>query len=108
TSSDRVIHKASVSFDASVAEIFAPLAAGSQVIVTRENAQHDIDYLVHVIKDQKVTFIDLSPTLLRALLEHPEIQQCSSLRCIVSGGEVLAADLERQTLKTLPAAQLYN
>ncbi len=107
TSSDRVIHKASVSFDASVAEIFGPLAAGAQVIVTRPGAQNDVDYLVQVMKTRQITFIDLSPTLLRALLEHPEIRQCSALRQVVSGGEALATDLESQTLKVLKA-QLYN
>src|SRR5258708_434114 len=62
TSSDRVIHKASVSFDASVAEIFGPLAAGAQVIVARPGAQNDVDYLVQVMKTRQITFIDLSPT----------------------------------------------
>lgn len=106
-SSDRVIHKASVSFDASIAEIFAPLAAGAQVIVAGPEAHHDIDSLVRLIRQHKVTFIDLSPTLLRALLEHPEIEQCSSLRCIVSGGEVLAVDVAGQAMKILPA-RLFN
>ena len=106
-SSDRVIHKASMSFDASVAEIFAPLAAGGQVVVAGAQAHHDIDSLVRIIRDQKITFIDLSPTLLRALLEHSGIGQCGSLRQVVSGGEVLDADLANQAMKVLPA-QLYN
>lgn len=105
--SDRVIHKASVSFDASVAEIFAPLAAGAQVIVAGPEAHHDIDSLVRLILKHKVTFIDLSPTLLRALLEHPEIEHCHSLRCIVSGGEVLTMDVASQTMK-LSRARLFN
>lgn len=106
-SSDRVIHKASVSFDASVAEIFAPLAAGAQVIVAGPEAHHDINSLVRLILEHKVTFIDLSPTLLHALLEHPEIEHCHSLRCIVSGGEVLTVDVASQTMKFL-RARLFN
>ena len=107
TSSDRVIHKASVNFDASVAEIFAPLAAGAQVIVAGPEDDRNIHSLVHVMKTHKVTFIDLSPTMLHALLEEPEIQECSALRLVVSGGEVLAADLESKTLKLL-RTQLCN
>jgi len=107
SSSDRVIHKASASFDASIAEIFAPLAAGSQVIVAGPEAHRDIDSLIRTIKDREVTFIDLPPTLLRALLEHPEIKQCTSLRHVVSGGEALAADLQAQAT-TLLSAQIYN
>jgi thioesterase domain-containing protein len=105
--SDRVIHKASASFDASIAEIFAPLAAGAQVIVAGPEAHRDIDSLIRTIRDRGVTFIDLPPTLLRALLEHPEIKQCTSLRHVVSGGEALAADLQAQAT-TLLSAQLYN
>jgi amino acid adenylation domain-containing protein len=103
---DRVIQKASLSFDASMGEIFGALITGAPLILAKPGGQLDGDYLVTLMKEQKVTFIDLPPSLLRVLLEHREFRNIG-LRWIVSGGEVLPLDLQQLCTNSV-AAQLYN
>ena len=102
---DRVVQKSSISFDASVPEIFAPLLNGAQLVLAKSS--QDIDYLVSLLLTQRITFIDLAPSLLQSLLDHPRIQACTSLRCVVSGGESLPPQLIDRFFQIL-SADLYN
>ena len=91
--SDAFLQKASVSFDASIGEIFAPLLAGARVIAARAGGERDLDYLVKLVGSQEVTCIDLPPSLLQALLLTPGIAAWTSLRLVISGGEALGPEL---------------
>jgi non-ribosomal peptide synthetase component F len=55
---DRVLQKASFGFDASIVEIFLPLARGAQIIIARPGGEQDVDYLVRLIFEKAITFID--------------------------------------------------
>jgi len=90
---DAFLHKASISFDASIEEIFSPLLAGARVVAARAGGERDVDYLVKLVASQAVTCIDLPPSLLQALLDSPGIATWTSLRLMISGGEVLAPEL---------------
>ncbi len=108
TTADRVLQKASFSFDASMLEIFLPLAWGAGIVVAKPGAETDADYLVHLVIEKGVTYVDLVPSLLEGLLEHPAIGGWASLRVMSSGAEALQPELVSAFRQALPAASLWN
>lgn len=108
TTADRVLQKASFSFDASMLEIFLPMAWGAGIVVAKPGAEMDADYLVHLVIEKKVTYVDLVPSLMEGLLEHPAISGWTSLRVMSSGAETLQPELVSAFRQALPAASLWN
>lgn len=104
---DRVLQKASFSFDASVLEIFLPLAWGARIAVAAPGGEQDVEYLLHLAIEKSVSYVDLSPSLLAALLEHPLIERWSSLRVMSSGAETLRHELVTAFYQKL-SAELWN
>jgi nonribosomal peptide synthetase DhbF len=108
TAADRFLHKASITFDASVWEIFVPLTIGGTVVVARPDGQRDPAYLVQLIRDQRVTVAAFVPSMLRVFLAEPGAAECASLRQVRSGGEELSVTIRDQLFNVLPAAELHN
>ena len=107
SAADCVLQKASFSFDASILEIFLPLAYGSRIAIAAPGGERDADYLVQLAIEKSVSYVDLAPSLLDALLDHPQIQQWSSLRIISSGAEALKPELADAFYQKL-SAELWN
>lgn len=108
TRRDRVLQKTAISFDASVWEFYAPLLEGAQLIMGAPDIQRDPSMLIGHIVEQEVTIFQVVPSLLGMLLEHPEVQQCSTLRRVFCGGEALTVELQQRFAERLPHAELYN
>lgn len=107
TEEDKVLQKTPFSFDASVWEFYAPLLIGAQLIVARPGGHQDSAYLVKAITDQKITVLQLVPTLLQMLLEQEGIENCKSLKRIFCGGEVLPVALQERLFVKLDV-DLHN
>ena len=107
SAADCVLQKASFSFDASILEIFLPLAYGSRIAIAAPGGERDADYLVQLAIEKSVSYVDLAPSLLDALLDHPLIQQWKSLRIISSGAEALKPELVDTFYQKL-SAELWN
>lgn len=105
---DRFLHKASIGFDASIAEILAPLLAGAAVVLARPHGEYDPGYLAELIAREHVSCIDLPPSLLQALVDVLEPQAWSQVRLIASGGEALRPELARLVHARLPECRLLN
>jgi amino acid adenylation domain-containing protein/non-ribosomal peptide synthase protein (TIGR01720 family) len=105
---DRVLHKYSLSFDASLAEILHPLISGAGLVVARSGSQFDIGYLIELMREHSVTTIDVVPTMLKALLEDDRLRSCASLRRITSGGESLPPDVMQRAFEQLGNIELIN
>jgi amino acid adenylation domain-containing protein len=108
SAADRVLQKAAFSFDASMLEIFLPLAWGAGIVIAKPGGERDADYLIHLATEKAVTYVDLVPSLLEGLLEHPAIGKWTSLRVMSSGAEVLKPELVKAFHQALPAATLWN
>jgi amino acid adenylation domain-containing protein len=106
-SRDRVLQKASFSFDASILEIFLPLAYGAQIIVAEPGGEQDPDYLVRLAIEKEVTYSDVVPSLLEVLLTHPSIRQWTSARVISCGGEALKPELVKSFHAAL-SCEIWN
>ena len=105
---DRVLHKASLSFDDSVWEILEPLSAGATVVLARPRFEFDSAYLVNLIAQRRITAACFVPSLLRTMVEEPELSSCDSLRRLTTGGETLSVELQRRVLARLRSTTLYN
>ena len=106
--SDRCLQTASLSFDDSVWEILEPLCAGANLVLTRPRFEYDSTYLVKLMVDRKITVACFVPSLLRAIIEAPEIGQCHSLRRLTTGGEGLSIPLQQRVRERLPDTAFYN
>jgi amino acid adenylation domain-containing protein len=107
TAADRVLHKASSSFDFSVWECFGPLAAGAQLVLARPGEQRDPASLARTIRDRAITLVHFIPSLLQMFAVQEGLEDCTSLRRVFSGGEALALDLAQTLMQRLPAP-LHN
>ena len=90
---DRFLQKNSLSFDASFEEMLAPLLAGALIVAAKPGGEHDMEYLAKLVASQGVTCIDVSPSLLQALLNYPDAAAWRSVRLVTCGGETLKPEL---------------
>ena len=107
-SSDRFLQKTSISFDASIVEIFAPLRAGGSVVLAQADGEFDTGYLVEAIQENEITILQMVPSALKVLLLDPAFRSCRGLRYLICGGEALERELAREVQVQLPGVTLGN
>jgi acyl-coenzyme A synthetase/AMP-(fatty) acid ligase len=104
---DRVLQKTPFSFDASVWEFWAPLAAGSTLVMAPPGAERDPAGLARLAARERVTVLQAVPTLLRAMLEAGGVEECRALRRLFCGGEALPAELAERA-RAATGAEVVN
>jgi amino acid adenylation domain-containing protein len=104
---DRVPQKYSISFDASVLEIFGPLLAGATLVLTSPTEHFDVDEFVRFLVEEKITALDLVPSLLQILVEKEQFRECYWLQRVICGGEVLSHKLQERFFRCVDA-ELIN
>jgi amino acid adenylation domain-containing protein len=100
---DRFLQKASVGFDISVWEIFAPLVNGAQLVLARPGVQGDVGHLVRLMAEQQITVAHFGPAMLELVLSDEGIVQCTHLKRVFCGGEPMPAALKQRFCGRLPA-----
>ena len=85
----RVLQFASLSFDASVPEIFSALTAGGSLRVSAQESLMPGDDLVRVLNEDRITTVTLPPSVLAVL--DPE--DLLSLQTVVAAGEACGAEI---------------
>jgi amino acid adenylation domain-containing protein len=98
---DRTLFKYSFGFDVSVLEIFQPLVTGARVHVVSGDGPVDLARLARLVHDRAITVIDLVPSMLAMLLDHPLFAATASLRRVVCGGEAMRPELLARLLAML-------
>jgi amino acid adenylation domain-containing protein len=84
------LYKTPYTFDASVWELFLPLICGARVVVAAPDGHRDPSYLAQLIERERVTALQLVPTLLAASLAATDpARWVPRLDRIFCGGEVL-------------------
>jgi len=104
---DRILQKTTLSFDASLWELFAPLLSGGQLILADAAGERDCDYLIRTIIDSGVTIVQVVPSMLNVLLENSNFGRCRSLRWVCSGGESLLYETKKK-FNSVMEARLCN
>src|SRR5437667_4441056 len=104
---DRVLQKTPYSFDVSAWEFFWPLMTGACLVLARPEGHQHPDYLVKVIREQKITTMHFVPSMLRIFLESEGVEGCTSLRGVFCSGEALPFELQERFFQRL-GAELHN
>ena len=109
---DRVLQRTPFSFDASIWEFWAPLLAGATLVLAPPQANMDIVLLLETMRRQRITILQLVPTLLNLILteEKGRLAACTALRRLFCGGEALHSRLAREAalLLGVPIYNLYG
>ncbi|MBL1077227.1 amino acid adenylation domain-containing protein [Nocardia sp. 2] len=93
TPADRMMQSTSVSFDASLADIFVPLISGATVVVPKPNAFRDLDYITEFVARHEVSVLHMVPSMLATFLLLPGVSDLRSVRRVVVGGEALPGEV---------------
>ncbi|WP_407685295.1 amino acid adenylation domain-containing protein [Mycobacterium sp. HUMS_1102779] len=93
TADDRLLQSSSVSFDASLLDIFVTLTLGARLVVPRPGAFGDLDYVADLIERHRVTVLHMVPSMLSTLLLLPRAAQWRALRHVPVGGEALPGEV---------------
>ncbi|MGC4815369.1 amino acid adenylation domain-containing protein [Micromonospora sp. DT228] len=107
TSTDRVLQKTTIGFDASMWEFLAPLVSGGSVVMAPQDAHRDTAVMVGALAAYRITVVQLVPSVLRTVVEEPELAACDALRLVCSAGEPLPTELCERLLG-VREVELYN
>jgi amino acid adenylation domain-containing protein/FkbM family methyltransferase len=108
TPDDRLLQKTVFNFDASVWEFFVPLMSGATLVMARPGGHQDSAYLVQTIAEQRITTLQVVPSMLEVLLDEAGFAECESLRRVFCGGEALTLRAQERFYQTLGSARLHN
>ena len=100
---DQMAFKTPFCFDASVWEFFTPLLLGATLVMARHDGHQNSEYLTEWLISQHITVLQTVPSQLQMLLAEDRFGDCSSLKYVFCGGEVLPVDTMRQFFKTTNA-----
>lgn len=93
TAVDRLLQSSSVSFDASLLDIFVTLTLGARLVIPKPDAFRDIPYVAELITRCGVTVLHMVPSMLSTFLLLPEVSQWRALRHVPVGGEALPGEV---------------
>lgn len=100
----------SVAFDFSVWEMYACLLYGGKLILVSENTAKDPNQFLTLLRNEKVTVLNQTPTYFYNLLDMELLKSDSNLaiRYIIYGGEALNPILIRPWKNKYPNTKLIN
>lgn len=104
---DIFLAKTPLGFDASIWEWLTPLIIGAKLVLAKQTAHYEADYMVTLIREYSVTILQVVPSQLQALVHSKDFATLESLRLVFCGGERLGKDL-CNSFSTQINAQLVN
>ena len=106
TSAPRVLHSASIAFDAASFEIWAPLLNGGRCVVNHGSEVIPLA-ISKLIRTNGVNLVWFNASLLNTIVEDaPEMLE--GLESVIAGGEVVSAKHFRRAQQRYPGLQLVN
>jgi len=110
---DVVLQKTTYTFDVSVWELFMPLGWGCTMALCQPHDAQSPERILQRMAQHKVTCLHFVPSMLKAFVstltsQHQE--QMATLRCVITSGEALPADLVQQWYQhhQAPVYNLYG
>ncbi len=86
---DAELQHSSISFDASVSELWGPLAIGARVVLLPTGAEHDVDSVAGTMDREHVTIAQFVPSQLRLLTQDEAGTRGLACDFVLIGGESL-------------------
>ncbi|HEU4963916.1 MAG TPA: non-ribosomal peptide synthase/polyketide synthase [Bacilli bacterium] len=83
-------------FDLTVPSIYLPLCFGGTLDLIAKEKEMDIEF---IMQNKPYTFIKMTPSQLKTLLDAKNSQPLEKLRCLVVGGELLESSTARSILE---------
>ncbi|WP_253277343.1 non-ribosomal peptide synthase/polyketide synthase [Rhodococcus sp. RD6.2] len=106
--SDSVLLKTAATFDLSVWEFWSPLVSGGRMVIAKPGGQQDPDYLLDLLRSQRVTTLHAVPSTVAMLSAAASGAALSdSLRRVLAIGEALPA-ATAQAFRAANSARLVN
>ncbi|MBC9934892.1 non-ribosomal peptide synthetase [Chitinophaga qingshengii] len=111
TDSDKALVFSSVAFDLTYTTLWSALYSGGTVCLLPETERLDLEMLVSTLKNEKITYIKLTPSHLSLLVNESDLAlhiDRFALRLITVGGErIRVPDIERY-LSLAPRCRFIN
>ncbi|MCP4022102.1 MAG: amino acid adenylation domain-containing protein, partial [Desulfobacteraceae bacterium] len=107
---DRVLQFASFSFDVSLEQVFATLLSGA-VLVLRQDSLWTYHECLQYIETHQISVANFPPAYLKELLtayNEADVEKPWPLRLVISGGDVMNADIAQLWRKICPFTRLLN
>src|SRR6185369_12295337 len=109
---DAMLQKTSFSFDASMLEFYWPLMYGARLVLARDKADLDTEYLTSLIDAQRITTVYFPASALQMFLtnrkEGRKAGTCRWLKYACSAAEVMLLAVEKEFFAQFPEAELHN
>lgn len=100
----KVLQFASISFDASVTELFTTLVAGSTMVIATQEDKHDPKLLANLLESQSITCATIPPALL-PLVPHRDYP---NLQTLIVGGESVSKAVADEWSRTCRFINAYG
>lgn len=84
-----ILHYTSVNFDVSIIEIYSSLYYGATLVIVNEEERMDVKSVNRIIKNRKVTYMSLPPTMFNLFNEY----NFTAMETACAGGEVMPPTL---------------
>ncbi|WP_067716001.1 amino acid adenylation domain-containing protein [Nocardia yamanashiensis] len=104
---DTVLYRTPPTFDASLLELFLPLHVGARIVLTRPDGHRDPYYQAKLMRDERVTAVQMTTSMLTVLAEEADLAACTDLCCVITGGEALPP-ATAQRVRALTGARVNN
>ena len=105
-SDDNMLQFAPITFDASLFEIWGSLLNGGKLVIHPVGTPL-IEDLAAFIRDSKITVLFLTTSLFRRVVED-SVRDLGHVREIITGGEVIPAEVARAAWTHLPRSHILN
>jgi D-alanine--poly(phosphoribitol) ligase subunit 1 len=105
---DVLAQTAPLGFDISIWQMLAPLLLGGQVHVISDEVGYDPAAFAAAVEDQRLSVVELVPTMVRHLLDELGPGDLRGLRWMIATGEELPGEVARRWLAALPHCGLLN
>ncbi|MFO0760440.1 MAG: condensation domain-containing protein [Byssovorax sp.] len=89
-------------------EFYAPLMSGARLVMARPEGHRDPGYLVGMLADERITVLQVVPSLLDLLLAEPGLERAAWLARLYCGGEALHRAQVERLWSRLPGPQVIN
>lgn len=107
------LQSAPASSDISVWQFLAPILFGGKTVIADKETICNPEQLFKLIKEEKLTLIELVPLVLSSLLDYvsqlsPQEKSLPNLQCMMITGEYVAVELVNRWLSIYPEIKVTN
>ncbi|MCK4258345.1 MAG: amino acid adenylation domain-containing protein, partial [Halanaerobiales bacterium] len=105
---DSTLQLFSIGFDAFVIGLFGPLVSGARVVLAKDEEVKDPLIIKKYIKSEKITHVNLVPSLYTSVLDCLTVGDVKSLKVVILGGEKISSKLVKKSKDLKSSLEVVN